>query len=290
MNKVAASICLSLSMACTNASAMDMRSAAAVPRELQSILQVGTSEPAPASALLTNEQLRVELVRANWRAYRLTMLVVRDASMPPRLLGLISRAQDPDKRDVSYHWYPESGQRCQASLLDLAGLEQMFRFAMNDAVIGGFRFVEMSNSGDGYIAGLTHAQLLERIAQERECTAGAMATTGEAPSKRWRTVSLEPSGPPRKSVVAARLREGRAPLAGATILFFRAPHYQCSGTTDNTGLATCELEDTHPHSGHDDHEEDDEDSAAPTLATYPGDVWPDVIVLPTTAVQSNGVR
>jgi hypothetical protein len=78
--------------------------------------------------------------------------------------------------------------------------------------------------------------------------------------------------------VAARLSDVHGPVAGATILFTRESHLECSGTTDSRGVAACVLEDTH---GHDDHGEHDD---ANTIAAYPGDVGPEVIALPTTPV------
>jgi len=106
-----------------------------------------------------------------------------------------------------------------------------------------------------------------------------MTVVGATPPKPWRAVSLETAGSGHdRRVVSARLRETRGPLTGATILFTRAPHLECSGTTDGTGWASCRLEDSH---GHDD---DDEVQGAPTLASYPGEVRADHVLLPTTSI------
>jgi hypothetical protein len=53
------SICLGALLACTTAGAMDLRTASAVPQELESIVRTGRTQPAPGSALLTQPQLRV---------------------------------------------------------------------------------------------------------------------------------------------------------------------------------------------------------------------------------------
>jgi hypothetical protein len=280
------SICLGALLACTTAGVMDLRTASAVPQELESIVRTGRTQPAPGSALLTQPQLRVELTSADWRGHSLNLLVLRAPSAPARLLAMVSRQKASQTSGAFYHWYPTADRPCQASPVDLATLEHVFRFAINDTLTDGFRFVPIEkNSRSAPDPELSHAQLLARIAKERECVADALAAGGAAPPKRWRTVSLEATGPPNdKTLASARLRDGRAPLVNATILFTRAPHLECSGTTDHTGLATCRLEDTHPHGGDDDHEDDDDVPGAPTLATYPGEVAAGVVLLPTSSV------
>lgn len=249
-----------------------------VPQEMQDILRIGRTEPAPASQLLTNRQLRVELTHARWHGQSVTLLGLRDTTV--RLLSVVSRAQDFPTHRTAYDWYPTAGRRCQASELDLAALEHLYRLALNGVVTDEYRFGMVE--GERKVSGpsLTHAQLLARIAEARECVAAALTSAGAAPPKRWRTVALEPASSAQdKAIVSARLMSLGSPLAGATILFSRAPHLECSATTSSTGLATCKLEDTHGHDGHDDV------PGIPTIASYPGDVKPDLIVLPTTSVE-----
>jgi hypothetical protein len=278
--------CLAATIACTAASAMDLRTASAVPQELDSILRTGRTQPAPASALLSEPRLRVELTNADWRGHQLTLLVLRAPSAPAALLAMVSRAQGSQTSGASYHWYPTAERSCQASPVDLAALEHLYRFAMNDTLTDEYRFVAIEkNSRSASDPALSHAQLLARIAKERECIADALTSSGTAPPKRWRTVSLdvtEPAGD--RNLASARLRDGHGALANATVLFTRAPHLECSGLTDQNGLASCRLEDTHPHSGGDDHGDDDDVPGAPTVASYPGEVQADVVVLPTSAV------
>ncbi len=190
------SIGLSTSLACTTAGAMDLRTASAVPQELESILRTGRTQPAPASALLTQAQLRVELTSADWRGHSLNLLVLRAPSAPARLLAMVSRQNESQPGGAFYHWYPTEDRRCQASPVDLATLEHVFRSAISDKLTDGFRFVPIEkNSRSAPDPELSHAQLLARIAKERECVADALAAGGDAPAKRWRTVSLEATAP-----------------------------------------------------------------------------------------------
>jgi len=155
----------------------------------------------------------------------------------------------------------------------------MYRFAINDVVTDAYRFGAIASGVQDSDPKLTHSQLLARIAKTRECVVDALTTAGAASPKRWQIVSLEAAESAKdRAVVSARLLSPRGPLVSARILFTRAPHLECSSTTDSTGLATCQLEDTH---GHDD---DDEVQGAPTLASYPGEERPDLVILPTTSV------
>jgi hypothetical protein len=246
---------------------------------MQGLLRIGKSQPAPPSQLLTNAHLRVELTNADWRGHKLAMLVLRDPSTTARLLAVVAKAQGSAASPTAYYWYPKASSRCEASEVDLVALEHMYRFAINDVVTDAFRFGAVARGREDSGPKLTHSQLLARIAKTRECVADALTTAGATPPKRWRNVSLEPAEFSRNSaVVSARLLSPRGPLVSATILFTRAPHLECSSTTDSTGLATCQLEDTH---GHDD---DDEVPGAPTVASYPGEVQSDLVLLPTTSV------
>jgi len=259
---------------------MDVGTAIAVPQELQAVLRLGKIQRAPASPLLTDGKLPVDLIDANWRGNHLTLFVQRQSDATDKLLGVVSRSLDSGAIGTAYDWHPVAGSSCQASAVDLAALEHMFRVAINDVVTDPYRFGVVDGRPDDLSFSLTHAQLLERIAKARECVADALTSTGARPPKRWRTVLLEPAEPAKDgTIVSARLRSAGGPMVSATILFTRAPHLECSATTDSNGIAGCKLEDTH---GHDDH--GDEVSGAPTLASFPGDAKPDFIALPTTIV------
>jgi hypothetical protein len=79
--------------------------------------------------------------------------------------------------------------------------------------------------------------------------------------------------------VGVRISSDHGPMEGATIFFNRAPHSSCMAQSRETGLATCHLVDQHgddeSHSGHD---------KVPVLATFPGNVRAERVLLPTTLV------
>jgi hypothetical protein len=257
-----------------------------VTREWHDILKSGESRPAPASPLLTDPKLKFDLVSAAWRGKDLTVLVQRRSASTDSLLGFVSRARKSDDPHAAYHWHPVAARRCQASAVDLAALEHMFRVAINDVVTERYRFAIGDGRQDESDSHLTHAQLLLRIAEERECVAGALTNIESRPLKRWRSVLLEPADTGgHGAVVSARLRSADGPVLSATILFTRAPHLECSASTDSKGVASCRLEDMH---GHDDH--GDESPGAPTLASCPGEVKSDLIMLPTTLVLPRRLR
>lgn len=64
------------------------------------------------------------------------------------------------------------------------------------------------------------------------------------------------------------------------IYFNRAPHSICAARTRADGLAICRLEDQHGDEG------EHHDDAVPVIATYPGSVRADGVLLPTTYVLS----
>lgn len=266
---------------CAHAERMDAVAAAIVQTELSSLLSDGNANPAPQSPLITSSALSFDLVNVDRRNRRLTLLVLKSSSSAPKVVALASRMVV--QTTATYAWYPTSVDPCLAGEVDLVTLEHLFRLAMNDVVSDTFHF-HTGGAGDGSsIAPLTHAGLLARIAEARECIASKLASTGAVAPKKWRVSVLEPAGPVQhKSIVSARLRLDGMPLANATVLFTRAPHMECSATTTSAGIATCDLEDTH---GHEDHAEE---SDAPTFASFPGRLTPDTIFIPTTAVDRRG--
>jgi hypothetical protein len=253
-------------------------------------LRVSNAKPAPSSPLITDVRLRVKLANVEWAEHRLTLLIAEDTLVGPRLLALVSRRQGVSSADASYHWFPVSDNSARPHPLDLAALEHLYRFAVSHVATDKFRFpVTRNGRADGRLESakeISHALLLAQLATARQCVAVALAATGADPAKPWRTISID-SIPMAtdKMVVAARVSDVSGPVAGAMISFSKAPHFDCSAKSDNTGLATCRLEDTHGHvedaHGHEEHGH----ASARTVATYPGDIRTDFIMLPTTSVR-----
>ena len=70
-------------------------------------------------------------------------------------------------------------------------------------------------------------------------------------------------------------------MEGASVYFNRAPHSGCSARSLPDGIATCLLVDQ--HGDEDSHSEDDKVSV---LATFPGEVRPERVLLPTTLIMN----
>ena len=121
---------------------------------------------------------------------------------------------------------------------------------------------------------VSHAELLGELVKAR-----ARAAQGfKAAAVPWRVVSIAaaPSGDDDDDV-AAIVRNDQGPLKGVTLYFNRAPHSSCSAMTREDGVARCRLVDQYGD------EEAHEDKAA-VVATFPGDVRADRVLVPITAI------
>jgi hypothetical protein len=127
-----------------------------------------------------------------------------------------------------------------------------------------------------------HAALLRELHEARQrATTRAHRSGSSVP---WRVVAMTAamsSDSGNEDQVGVRLVGEGGPLAGATVHFNRAPHSGCSARSSPDGLATCRLVDRHG-----DEDSHSEDEKAPVLATFPGDVRADRVLLPTTLVMS----
>jgi hypothetical protein len=113
----------------------------------------------------------------------------------------------------------------------------------------------------------SHADLLRDIAEARQAA---------SPGVPWKIVSLAPAGTTKAGddLVAVRV-EGVE--EGASVFFHRAPHMGCVGKVGKDGLAACQLVDQHGH-------EEEHSESEPVVVTFPGDVRPERVLLPTTLV------
>jgi|SRR5687768_3141564 len=121
---------------------------------------------------------------------------------------------------------------------------------------------------------VSHAEVLGELVQARARAAQGLG----ALSVPWRVVSIAaaPSGNDDDDV-AAIVRNDQGPMQGIPIYFNRAPHSGCSATTGEDGVARCHLVDQHGD------EEPDHPKAA-VVATFPGDVRADRVLVPITAI------
>jgi hypothetical protein len=121
---------------------------------------------------------------------------------------------------------------------------------------------------------LSHAQVLQVLAGLRERAAWHMPEAVP-----WRVVDLQSAIalPGDADTVGVRATSQAWPLPNIAIHFDRAPHSLCTTRTQPDGVAICRLEDQHADGHQHDH-------ATAVVATFPGDVRADRVLLPTTRV------
>jgi len=250
-----------------------------------SVVQVVEFKSAGTSPLVSESSQNVDMADFKWRGYTIQVFVHRESPKAVRVLAAVARPDLPEHR-ILYQWFPATSSP-SAESLNLATLEHLYRTAFNEVATGTFGFAEASaahgKSTDRSKPNLSQAALLSGIADARECVVDSLEGSAKASVKRWRIVSAENVlRAADSSQVAVRLKEGHAPVAGAMVFLRREPHKECSAKTERTGLAQCQLEDTHGHD-HDHHEDD----TSPLVATYPGAIGQTTVLLPTTAVLGN---
>ncbi|MEF7612521.1 hypothetical protein V4F39_01275 [Aquincola sp. MAHUQ-54] len=126
---------------------------------------------------------------------------------------------------------------------------------------------------------LSQAEALQQIAQRRECVAAALPASVRTTVPGWRIVTLRPQEvlPGDNSVVTVRVSDQAGPLSGVQVMFTKPPHAACTATSRADGTATCQLADNYGHAGG--HPEFDRE---PVVATFPGNLKGNPILLPTT--------
>lgn len=228
-------------------------------------------KPAPRSTLQT--QREPGFVVARWQqGERTTTLLARPrpGREPEPVLQLVQQAQGVDAR-VSIDPLGDT------AALDLATLEQAYVLLLRQEPLARYCLrgpVESLPACDAAGGGVSHAQALEALAALRERAAAAVPAAVP-----WRVVQM--SGAPRPfgdpDLVAVRASGPQGPLEQVTLYFNRAPHSICAARTGTDGQAQCRLEDQHGDG-------DQHDHATAVVATFPGDVRPDRVLLPTTVV------
>lgn len=154
-----------------------------------------------------------------------------------------------------------------------ASIEQIYAHVMRQEPVARYCLGGIAPPCDPGISGVSHAQVLRELARERERMAVRAAAVP------WRVVEIESVPTPLwdADVVGARLAVREAPMEGVAVYFNRAPHSTCVARTGADGVARCRLVDQHG-------DEHQHDHLAPVVATYPGDVRADRVLLPTTFV------
>lgn len=243
------------------------------------------SEPvAPPSAIEYRPALRSTLVSsrdvtfvvAQWqRGAELTTVLARQQSgAPPHPVArLVQVGQGPESH-VSVQRLPESGRGAGRANQESAALEQLYALVLRQEPQASYCLGSGGRPCNPERSGVSHAEVLLALADARE-----RADDRSRASVPWRVVEM--MGAPTQSwdadVVGVRATAHQMPLEGVAIYFNRAPHSLCTARTRADGVAVCRLVD--PHGDEHEHEH-----AAPVVATFPGDVGTDRVLLPTTYV------
>ena len=216
------------------------------------------SASVPRSTLVSNSDLQFNLAQDQRGDAQVMVLVHRPAAGKPLPVAEISTSSGA----VSLSLLPGSA----GGDVKLGTIERLYVLALRQDPEARFSFDKVKQ--------VSHAELLGELVKARARAAqklGAMTLP-------WRAVSIAaaPSGKDDEDV-AAIVKNDQGPMKGVTLYFNRAPHSSCSATTREDGVARCRLVDQHGD------EEADHPKAA-VVATFPGDVRADLVLVPITAI------
>jgi hypothetical protein len=217
--------------------------------------------PALRSTLVSSRD--VTFVVAQWQrgAEQTTVLARQQAGAAPHPVARLVQMRQGSELQVSVQRLPESGSGAGRADQESAALEQLYALVLRQEPQARYCLGSGGRPCNPERGGVSHAEVLLALADP------------------WRVVAM--TGAPTQSsdadVVGVRATAHQVPLEGVAIYFNRAPHSLCTARTGADGLAACRLVDPHG-------DEHDHDHAAPVVATFPGDVRTDRVLLPTTYV------
>jgi hypothetical protein len=229
---------------------------------------------APPSAIEYRPALRSTLVSdrdatfvvAQWQrgAELTTVLARQQLGAAPHPVARVVQVRQGSELQVSIQRLPQSGS---------AALEQLYALVLRQEPMARYCLSSSGQPCNPVRDGVSHAEVLVALADARD-----NADRGPAAAP-WRVVEMTGAhAPPSDAdVVGVRATADQVPLEGVAIYFNRAPHSLCTARTRADGVAICRLVDPHG-------DEHDHDHAAPVVATFPGDVRTERVLLPTTYV------
>lgn len=240
----------------------------------------------PVSTLVSKRDLPFRLALVQRGPDRFTLLMHQPSGGEPSLVAAMSSSQSGDKARVSLHRVPLVARGGDAAGLDVATWEHLYALAIRQDPEARFCLAYAAQPCDAARDGHSHADLLRELARARQ-HAVERAHPGSKPVVPWRVVSMTPVAMNRADAdeVGVRVTSEQGPMAGASVFFNKAPHSSCVAKSREDGLATCHLVDQH---GDDDSHAKDEHVAV--VATFPGDVGVDRVLVPTTLVMQPGVK
>jgi len=236
-----------------------------------------TSLRLTSSKLVSKRDLEFRRADEQWRSFRLTFLMYKpDAGHRPAAVAVISSFHVGKKEHIWLQRISRGRSGAQAADIHIAALEHLYGLALAQNPHAEFCLNGYGHTCTAPASDYPHPRLLREIAEARErAIVSANATSIAVP---WRNVTMtsQPKGASGDRV-GVRVTDHGVPLEGATVFFNRAPHSGCHAKSSSDGIVTCDLVDQH---GDEDSHEGQEH--VPILATFPGDVQADRILLPTT--------
>ena len=252
--------------------------------------------PAPPSALVTRRDLVFVLARWQDDVVTTTLLALRQPGAEPRPVARLQQWRQDSELQVSVQRLHTRSDSADAADIEMAALEHLYGLVFRLQPLASFCLNERRDEGgnEGLIEGLiegagicdvtqgrlSHAGMLQALAALRaQAASRVVSAQGTAKPVPWRVVHMRDAAQRLGDVdtVSVRAIEPDGPIHRLAVHFDRAPHSICTTRTDADGVATCRLEDQHGDGGQHDH-------ATAVVATFPGELRPDRVLLPTTAV------
>jgi len=230
--------------------------------------------PAQQSTLVTRRDLNFLVAKWQGGGRSTTMLALPQSGGSPRPVAQLLEMRQGPELHVSVQWLSEPWNTVDPAGQEIAALEHLYSLVLRQEPQARYCLGRGGRPCDARRDGVSHAQLLQALAGLRE------RAVGRGPAAvPWRIVEMQ-GVPPRSwdaDVVGVRATGPQGPLEGVAVYFNRAPHSICAARTGADGVATCRLEDQHADGHQHDH-------ATTVVATFPGDVQPDRVLLPSTRV------
>lgn len=256
------------------------------------------AQQAQRTALATRADLRFVLTRQRTAAGVTSVLAWLPDHRPPEPVARLVQVQDGKAVTVAVQLLappatapaaepadqatPAAGRATSAASradVAIATLEQLYSLVLRQEPEARYCPLDLQAvpAGDATACqapALPQAALLADLAERR--THAARQTPSAVP---WQVVALQAA--PQRSwdadLVSVQALGPQGPLAGIPVYFNRAPHSICQARTGGDGVATCRLQDQHADGHQHDH-------AVAVVATFPGDLRPAQVWLPTTQV------
>ncbi len=230
--------------------------------------------PAQRSTLVTQRDLRFLVAKWQAGATTTTVLALAQDGATPRPVARLVQVRQDTALHVSVQRLTGPSAATGRDHAEFAALEQLYSLVLRQEPQARYCLGNGDVPCDAVRDGMAHAQVLQALAELRR--QAVVRATDAVP---WLVVEMQGAAPRSwdADVVGVRAIGPQGPLQDVDIYFNRAPHSICAARTGSDGVATCRLQDTHADGHQHDH-------ATTVVATFPGRLRPDTVLLPTTAV------